>query len=147
MAHHLRHSDGDFSTCQSLVRTGYALYRSYRHDAALKCYVKAIRNLRAMQGKTDAKGREIQIETIQEGSYHPDEWNGGCSSYINAYIANGAVIVPGYDQARDTEAVETWQRVYPEREVVQVQINDIALGGGGIHCITQQQPAPQGGQP
>ena len=62
--------------------------------------------------------------------------------YINAYIANGAVIMPGYDQPRDAEAVKTWQRIYPEREPVQVRISDIGLGGAGIHCITQQQPAP-----
>ena len=42
---------------------------------------------------------------------------------------------------RDAQAVETWQRLFPDREVVQVYIGNIALGGGGVHCITQQQPA------
>ncbi len=39
-------------------------------------------------------------------------------------------------------AVETYQEIYPDRTVVQVQICDIAIGGGGIHCITQQQCRP-----
>ena len=52
-----------------------------------------------------------------------------------------AVIVPGYGYDQDPAAVETFQRIFPEREVVQVSIGNIALGGGGVHCITQQQPA------
>jgi len=50
------------------------------------------------------------------------------------------VIVPGYGYDRDGEAVEVYENIYPKREVIQVPINDIAIGGGGIHCITQQQP-------
>ena len=62
-------------------------------------------------------------------------------SYLNAYIANGAVIMPGYDQPRDAEAVKSWQRIYPEREPVQVQISDTGLGGAGTHCITPRLEA------
>lgn len=99
-------------------------------------------NFDALKNQTDAKGRQLQLEELQEGIYHDDLWNGGCSSYVNSYLANGAVIVPGYGYDRDHLAVETYQRLYPNREIVQVQINDIAIGGGGVHCITQQQPAP-----
>jgi len=136
-------TDGHIDGTAAFVRPGVVLVET-NSDETDPHYAVCEKNLSALQGQTDAKGREIQIETIQEGSYHPEEWNGGCVSYINAYIANGAVIVPGYDQAGDSAAVETWQRIYPEREIVQVQISDIGLGGGGIHCITQQQPAPQG---
>lgn len=97
-------------------------------------------NTAALRNQTDAKGRKLELEFIDEGIYHPDQWNGGCSSYINSYLANGAVIVPGYGYARDPSAIETYRRLYPDRQVVQVQINDIAIGGGGVHCITQQQP-------
>jgi agmatine deiminase len=100
------------------------------------------RNTAALENQTDAKGRKLELEFISEGHYHPDVWNGGCSSYINTYLANGAAIVPGYHYDRDAEAVETYRKLYPDREVVQVQINDIAVGGGGIHCINQQQPVP-----
>ncbi len=60
---------------------------------------------------------------------------------MNSYLANGAVIVPAYGYDRDPRVVETYQRLYPEREIVQVPITNIAPGGGGIHCITQQQPS------
>jgi agmatine deiminase len=99
-------------------------------------------NYAALKNQKDAKGREIQLEFIQEGIYHPGVWNGGCSSYVNTYLANGAVIVSGYGYEHDGAAVETYRKLYPEREIVQVQIHDIAVGGGGVHCITQQQPAP-----
>ena len=97
-------------------------------------------NTRALRNQTDARGRKLQLEFIQEGSYHPDDWSGGCISYINSYLANGAVIVPGYGQVRDAEAVETYQRLYPDREIVQVPIRHLSMGGGGVHCVTQQQP-------
>jgi agmatine deiminase len=99
-------------------------------------------NLAALEGQIDASGRRLDIEFIEEGHYHPGVWNGGCSSYINSYLANGAVIVSGYGYDRDQAAVETWKRLFPDREIVQVRIDHIALGGGGVHCITQQQPAP-----
>ena len=98
-------------------------------------------NAAALEGVTDAKGRKLELEFIDEGIYHEDTWNGGCSSYVNSYLANGAVIVPGYGYDRDASAVETYRRIYPDRVIVQVPIKSLALGGGGIHCVTQQQPA------
>ena len=99
-------------------------------------------NTAALKNQKDAEERELQLEFIDEGIYHPGVWNGGCSSYVNSYLANGAVIVPGYGYERDDAAVETYRKLYPKREIVQVQIHDIAVGGGGVHCITQQQPTP-----
>jgi agmatine deiminase len=99
-------------------------------------------NLAALKNQRDARGRVLQLEFIEEGIYHPGVWNGGCSSYVNSYLANGAVIISGYGYDRDGAAIETYRELYPDREVIQVQIHDIAIGGGGVHCITQQQPAP-----
>jgi len=98
-------------------------------------------NLAALRGQTDARGRKLEIEFIHEGPYHPGVWNQGCSSYINSYLANGGVVVPAYGYDRDQAAVETYQRLYPQRVISQVYIGQIALGGGGVHCITQQQPS------
>jgi agmatine deiminase len=60
---------------------------------------------------------------------------------VNFYIANGAIIVPAYGIAEDASAVETLRRAYPNRTVVPVALKDLFRGGGGIHCITQQEPA------
>ena len=97
-------------------------------------------NFDALKGQRDARGRTLELETIDEGYYDEERWNGGCSSYVNSYLANGAVIVPAYGYDRDPLVVETYQRLYPDRTVVQVSIEHLALGGGGIHCVTQQQP-------
>ena len=62
-------------------------------------------------------------------------------SYINHYIVNGAVILCGFDDPNDGRAIATMQKVYPGREIVLVDARPLFARGGGIHCITQQQPA------
>ncbi len=135
-----KETDGHVDGIASFVEPG-RLLMEINDDTSDPHYSVGPVNLAAMRNQTDARGRTIELAFINEGHYHPDVWNGGCSSYINAYLANGAVIVPGYGYDRDAEAVETWKGIYPDRQVVLVEINDIAIGGGGVHCITQQQPA------
>jgi agmatine deiminase len=62
-------------------------------------------------------------------------------SYINHYVVNGAVILCGFADANDGRAVAALQAVYPDREIVLVDARPLFARGGGIHCITQQQPA------
>lgn len=63
------------------------------------------------------------------------------AGYINYYPCNGGIIVPEFgDAAADEHAVQLLASLYPGRTVVQVNIDGIASGGGGIHCVTMQQP-------
>ena len=62
-------------------------------------------------------------------------------SYVNFYIANGGVVMPLLDARTDGAALRALRRVFPERRVVGVPAREILLGGGNIHCITQQIPA------
>ncbi len=62
-------------------------------------------------------------------------------SYVNFYVANGAVVVPLLDERHDDEALETVGGLFPDRAVVGVPAREILLGGGNIHCITQQVPS------
>jgi agmatine deiminase len=64
------------------------------------------------------------------------------ASYVNFYIANGGVIMPLLDLRTDRAALAKLRRVFPERKVVGVPAREILLGGGNIHCITQQVPRP-----
>lgn len=132
-------TDGHVDGVAAFVKPGVVLVE-VNPDSTDPHFEVAQENLAAMREQVDAQGRSIEIELINEASYKPGEWNGGCASYVNSYLCNGAVIVPGYDFQRDEEAVATYKRLYPDREIVQVQINSIAVGGGGVHCITQQQP-------
>ena len=61
-------------------------------------------------------------------------------SYINHYVCNGAVILCAFDDPNDEVARGILQACYPDREIVLVDARAIFGRGGGIHCITQQQP-------
>ena len=63
------------------------------------------------------------------------------SSYINFYIVNNGIEMPIFDDEKyDKNAQNIIQSVFPKRKVIAINGIDISLGGGNIHCITQQQP-------
>jgi agmatine deiminase len=63
------------------------------------------------------------------------------ASYVNFYFANGGIVMPLLDPRTDAQAAEILQRACPGRRIVGVPAREILLGGGGIHCITQQVPS------
>jgi len=62
-------------------------------------------------------------------------------SYVNFYLANEGLVVPQFDDPHDGPALRILQRLFPKKSVVGVGSREILIGGGNIHCITQQQPA------
>jgi agmatine deiminase len=62
-------------------------------------------------------------------------------SYVNFYIANGGVVAPMLDARLDARVLAQLRRLFPGRKVLGVPAREILLGGGNIHCITQQIPA------
>ena len=78
---------------------------------------------------------------VVEGSQPRDPTIRLAGSYVNFLIVNDGIVAPSFDDPLDAEALEVLQRVLPERRVVMVPGREILLGGGNIHCITQQQPA------
>ena len=63
------------------------------------------------------------------------------ASYVNFYIANGGIVMPLFDARTDALAAARLKRLFPGRRVVGVAAREILLGGGNIHCITQQIPS------
>ncbi len=63
------------------------------------------------------------------------------ASYVNFYIANGSIVMPGFGDPADAEAKAVLEGLFPDRKVIQIYTRDILIGGGNIHCITQQIPA------
>lgn len=102
------------------------------------------RELKAfLQDQTDAAGRPLEIidvpapETLRDDEGYVD-W-----SYINHLVVNDAVIACGFgEDAADARARDILGSAYPGRQIVTVDARPIFARGGGIHCITQQQPAP-----
>jgi|OM-RGC.v1.004242658 agmatine deiminase (EC 3.5.3.12) len=101
------------------------------------------RHLEILRKATDAKGRKLEIITLEAPTrireeYASDDFAAG---YINYYVCNGAVIAPEFGDPRtDAAAKRQLQKAFPERDVIQINIDAIAAGGGGIHCTTQQEP-------
>lgn len=62
-------------------------------------------------------------------------------SYVNHYVLNNAVLLCGFDEKRDRDIKSMMRDVYPGREIVIIDARELFARGGGIHCITQQQPA------
>jgi agmatine deiminase len=62
------------------------------------------------------------------------------ASYVNFYLGNSRIVYPLLDPRHDTDAAAVLRRTFPEREVVGVPAREILLGGGNVHCITQQVP-------
>jgi len=112
-----------------------------------------------LSNETDAKGRKLEIHKLHipnevlitkeesegvdsvDGTLPREEGDRQAASYANFYIANGAVILPLFDDEKyDKLAMETLGKVFPDREIVGIYAREIILGGGNIHCITQQQP-------
>jgi agmatine deiminase len=98
-------------------------------------------NRRALELATDARGRRIEFATIGEAPHSTTVGERYCRSYVNCYIVNGAVIAPAYGIPMDHEVATTLAQAFPGREIVMLPIGAIAVGGGGFHCITQQEPA------
>ena len=62
-------------------------------------------------------------------------------SYVNHFVLNGAVVVGTFDDPGDDEALEILADAHPGREIIGVEARPLFAHGGGVHCITQQQPA------
>ena len=62
-------------------------------------------------------------------------------SYVNFLITNGRIILPQLDPNTDADAHKQMQSIFPKHNVVGVPAREILLGGGNIHCITQQIPS------
>jgi agmatine deiminase len=100
------------------------------------------RHLDILRQSTDAEGKPLQVHVMQaptrvRNAFRSKDFAAG---YINFYVCNGAVLAPQFGDARaDAAALETLQALFPQRTVVQLNIDGIAAGGGGIHCTTQQE--------
>jgi agmatine deiminase len=106
----------------------------------------------------DARGRKLQVHRLpqpgpltitreeaagveqREGSRPRHAGERLAGSYVNFYLANGRVVMPLLDPRQDARALRILHRLFPRREVVGVPAREILLGGGNIHCITQQVP-------
>jgi len=141
---HVDITDGHIDGMVSFVRPGVVLYESDPRATANAAQLAA-ENRRALESARDARGRALEIIPIDEAYEVRTERPLFSRSYVNFYVANGGIVMPKFGVPGDERALQVVQAAYPDRRVVQVDIRAIAAGGGGIHCITQQQPSAQPG--
>jgi agmatine deiminase len=106
-------------------------------------YEPAREAVRRLSQAHDAEGRRIEVVEIRQPKTTRTDWGGRLmqASYINFYLPNGGVVMPSFDDPHDEAAREALAACFPGRDILQIDALDIVQGGGGIHCITQQEPA------
>ncbi|WP_241266122.1 agmatine deiminase family protein [Streptomyces boncukensis] len=102
--------------------------------------------LDVLRASTDARGNPWEITELPAPKTLSDEEGWVGYSYINHLVVNGAVIACGFEDPNDEQARRILADAYPGREVVMLDARTVFAGGGGIHCITQQQPRTPGGE-
>lgn len=122
-------------------------------------YARSLADYRVLSEARDAKGRPLKItklplpsepvtvtkeeaEQIEcaPGEAPRTEGERLAASYVNFYIANGAVVVPQFGDKNDEVALGVLAKLFPNRKIVPVMTRSVLVGGGNIHCITQQIP-------
>lgn len=89
----------------------------------------------------DARGRSFEIVSVPSAVDVRSKDEDFLTSYANYYVGNGAVYTPQFgDRPADKRAAEALASLYPGRLIVQLEVDRIYENGGGIHCVTQQQP-------
>jgi agmatine deiminase len=151
-------TDGHVDNLACFVRPGVVLL-SWDGDASDPQHEVSAEALARLGEATDARGRPFEVVRLPSPgplTIAPGEAEGVkpapgtqprragdrlAASYVNFYLGNDRVVMPLLDERHDEEAAAILADCFPGREVVGVPAREILLGGGNVHCITQQVPA------
>ncbi|MCU1718549.1 agmatine deiminase [Pseudomonas sp. 5P_3.1_Bac2] len=151
-------TDGHVDNFCCYVRPGEVLL-AWTDDRNDPNYPRCQAAMQVLENARDAKGRQLVVHKMPipgplhataeecagvdmvDGSQERDPSIRLAGSYVNFLIVNGGIIAPSFDDPKDAEARTLLEQLFPEHRVVMVPGREILLGGGNIHCITQQQPA------
>ena len=122
-------------------------------------YERSVEAYEYLSKQKDAKGRKLEIHKLLtpapilitkeeslgvdavDGTLPRQEGDRMAASYVNYYTGNGFIALPVFGDPHDELAIKTLQELYPDRVIEPIYAREILLGGGNIHCITQQVPA------
>ena len=99
-------------------------------------------NYEKLQEARDQDGNPVNIVTLPMPNPVYHKGRRLPASYENFYIANGVVLVEttGTNDSKEREALDKLSSLFPDREVIGIDCREVLKRGGGINCITQQQP-------
>ena len=133
-------TDGHVDNIACFVKPGTILSLSCK-DKNDPFYEKINENLEILKTSTDSKGRRLNIIELEMSYKRLIPNDDEPSSYINFYIANNGIVMPSFeDEKADYNAKTIVQSIFPDRKIISINGIDISMGGGNVHCITQQQP-------
>jgi agmatine deiminase len=153
-------TNGHIDNWACFVRPGHVVLAWTENEDDAENYKRCRQALDVLSKETDAQGRSLTVSKLElpQPMYYTQEEVDSlgenkdivvapreagermAASYINFYIANAAVIVPQYGDSADANAISILQELFPDRSVIGVPSREILIGGGNIHCITQQLP-------
>jgi agmatine deiminase len=151
-------TDGHIDNLACFARPGVVLL-TWSEDGSDPQHAISREALERLEAAADARGRPFEVVKLpspgplrieveeaagvepREGTLPRRPGDRLAASYANFYIGDSRVVMPLLDERYDEQAVNILQDCFPEREVVGVPSREILLGGGNIHCITQQVPA------
>ncbi len=152
-------TNGHVDNLMHVVKPGEVLL-SWCDDTEDPMFSICRENLAILDATTDAQGRTIEVHKmpIPGPLYMSAEEASGIApsngmsresgerlggSYVNFLITNGRVVFPLLDPNNDDKAQQILERCFPSYDIIGVAAREVLLGGGNIHCITQQVPATQ----
>ncbi len=130
-------SDPQYSYCQSA-------YKILKNEVDAQGHKFEIVKIKLPKPIYMTKQEAKSIKTSRYGAKSRLEGSRLAASYINFYQGKNYVILPGFGVDEDTEAKAKLQKLYPNKEIIQIYSKEILLGGGNIHCITMQIPYEEG---
>ncbi|MEM9538197.1 MAG: agmatine deiminase family protein [Cyanobacteria bacterium P01_E01_bin.42] len=135
-------TDGHTDFYARFARPGVVL-AAYDPDPESPDHSVTKKHLEILETQTDADGNELEVVVLEAPTRIREgySWDDFAAGYINFYVCNGAVLLPEFgDRNADRNAKEALERLFDDRDIIQLNIDEIAAGGGGIHCTTQQEP-------
>lgn len=136
-------TDGHTDFYARFLKPGVVI-AALERDSTSFDYAVTRRHLELLRGATDAKGRALQIVTLESPSQVRPTYAGRdfAAGYVNFLLTDKALFLPEFGDAVSDRAARMALAAYlPKHQIVQIDIDAIAAGGGGIHCTTQQEPA------
>jgi agmatine deiminase len=104
-------------------------------------YLTQHENLARLKSARDANGNALEIVEVPQPARREKDGRRLTLSYINFVFTNGGLIMPSFGDACDDPAFRIFSGLFPDRKIIQLLADDLVIGGGGLHCITQQEPA------
>jgi len=150
-------TNGHVDNMCNFVRPGVVVL-AWTEDVNDPQYERSVEAYEYLSSQTDAKGRKLEIHKLLtpspilitkeesegvdavDGTLPREEGDRMAASYVNYYTGNGFVALPVFGDPMDENAIKVLGELYPDRKIETIYAREILLGGGNIHCITQQVP-------